>query len=87
LTSSCSWVSIQRTTSAIDAFMVAAASRTGARSLAAAEYQKSASASELRPGCAAAHNHAAVRCAPCHVAHAESGVHPERCSPVVCVGS
>ena len=74
--SSCGCESTQRTTSAIVSSVTAAANRSGPSSFAAAAYQNSALSSPALLGCAAAASQEATRCAPSHVPHPASGVHP-----------
>ena len=65
----------------------AAASRMGARILAAAPYQKSALSIPAAAGRAARTSQSAVRWAPCQVRHSISGVQPAPGMPVLPVGS
>src|ERR1700686_3963726 len=86
-TSSTSWVSTHRTTSAMVRPDVAAPSSMGANSLAAVAYQKSPSLNAPGDDRATSVNDAAVRRAPCHVSDACSGDHDAAARPVEAEGS
>ena len=74
--------SSQRTTSAIDAPIVAAAKSKGARSFSALAYQNPASSIPPSPALATEHNDEAILRAPGQVAARANGDHPDARDPL-----